>query len=108
MAKEFSKLNSINNKFKNIYINWFPLCMWENLNNMIWFREPVEFEQDWIDFARHSDNHNFKLNKNIKLEMINWKEKCKKCKKCKFYNECEWVWSSYIWIYWWEEFNPIK
>jgi MoaA/NifB/PqqE/SkfB family radical SAM enzyme len=108
MAKEFIKLKKLQNQFNNIYINWLPYCLWIDLESMIWFREPVSFEQDWINFARKSDNHSINLSKILEFSIINWKLKRVECKKCKYYNYCEWVWESYINLFWWEEFIAIK
>ncbi len=107
MAEEFKKLVILQNKFNNIYINWFPYCLWKELDSLIWFREPVEFEQDWVNIARHSDNHDLDVKWDIELKIINWKLKREECKQCIYFNNCEWIWESYINIYWWQEFNPI-
>lgn len=107
LIPEFEKLIKFQNKFNNIYINWLPYCLSNKLKNLIWFREPVEFEQDGIKLARHSDNHELEINWDIKLKMVNWKIKRNECKKCIYLNDCEWIWESYIDIYWWKEFNPI-
>lgn len=104
LAKEFLKLKDFQDKYKNIYINGFPYCLWEWLQDMIWFREPVYFEQNWINYTRHSENQPLAINGNL----INWKTKREKCKTCKYFNECEGIWDSYISLFWWDEFLPIK
>lgn len=106
MAKEFEKIVPFQKQFHNIYINGFPYCLWENLNDMLWFREPVQFEQSWEMFARHSENHSLELKWEIDLSMINWKSKREECKKCMYNSDCEWVWSSYINLFGWYEFAP--
>ncbi len=108
MALEFKKLLLFQEKYNNIYINWFPFCLWDELSTMIWFREPVSFEQNWQNFARHSDNHSLDLNEKIELSMINWKTKSDECTKCKYFSDCEGIWDSYINLFWWDEFLPVK
>ena len=104
LAKELEKLLKFQKKYKNIYINWIPFCLGESLNMMMGFREAVIFDQDWKEFTRHSDNQKI-VNKTTKI--INWKVKRKECLNCKYFNICEWVWQSYIEIYWWDEFLPV-
>ncbi|MDD3646545.1 MAG: radical SAM protein [Candidatus Gracilibacteria bacterium] len=108
IAKEFSKINILQDKFKNIYINGFPYCLGNNLVSMIGFREPVFFEQDGINFARHSENHSLESSGKIDLEMINGKVKGEKCNGCKYFSDCEGIWKSYINIFGWEEFLAVK
>lgn len=108
IAKECEKLIDFQDKYNNIYINWLPYCLWKKLNSMMWFREPIFFEQDDLKIARHSENYNIELDNNIDIKIINWKQKRNECKVCKYYNQCEWVWESYIWLFWWSEFIPIK
>lgn len=108
LAQEFKKLVPLQNKYRNIFINWFPYCLWEDINEMMGFREPVQFEQSWTSFARHSENHPLELLGDIKVEMLNWKQKRWECKKCKYYDSCEWLWDTYIELFWWEEFLPVS
>jgi len=107
LVSEFKKLLKYQKEFNNIYINWLPYCLSEELKDLIWFREPVQFEQNWLKIARHSDNHSLELSWKLDLKLINWKVKQESCKKCKYSLTCEWIWQSYIDIYWWGEFNYI-
>ena len=40
--------------------------------------------------------------------LLSWKSKRKECLDCIMNNKCEWPWSEYPDIFWWEEFIPIK
>lgn len=108
MAEEFKSILDFQTKYNNIFINGFPYCLWKELHSIMWFREPVQFEQWWVNFARHSEVHDLTLlDKKFDVDMINGKLKRNECKPCKYYDCCEWVRESYIWLYWWGEFNPI-
>jgi len=107
IKKEFSKIKKFHEIYNNIYINGFPFCIWEDLNDMLGFREPVLFEQDNKVFSRHSENHEINFDWKKWTISMNGKIKRKECLKCKYYNKCEWIWESYIDLYGWWEFNFI-
>lgn len=96
----------IHRVYKNISINGFPYCLGEDMKNMLWYREPVMYSQGDEIHLQHVDSDNVSHNLDIDTVHITGKEKRDLCKKCKHYNICEWVWSSYVWIYWWDEFLP--
>lgn len=108
MLEKFTDLQKFQNKYNNIYINGFPMCLSKDLLWIIWFREPVQFEQWWKYFARYSENQINNINVDNKYKIINWKIKRKQCMNCKYYNDCEWIWDSYIKIYWWNEFIAVN
>jgi MoaA/NifB/PqqE/SkfB family radical SAM enzyme len=110
LKEEFEKIRVFHEKYGNIYINGFPFCISDEIIDMLGFREPVLFKQDEKNFARHSDNHSvhFSINDEENVCFINWKLKRNECNNCKYFNECEWIWKSYIDVYGWDEFSPIN
>lgn len=95
MIKEFEKLEILQDKFKNIYINWLVLCLEEKLKNFIWYF-------NWAQINSKDKKWDYIV------EFDNFKEKRIECKKCTYDNMCEWVWKSYIDKFWWWEFIPIS
>lgn len=95
MVEEFIKLKNIQKKFNNIYINWLVPCLQEQLKEIIWYF-------NWAQINDKNDIWEYKV------EFNSFKEKRKNCINCKYNNICDWVRSSYINKFWWEEFIPIK
>jgi len=41
-------------KNNSIYFNWLPYCIWNNFSDLIWYREPVTFNNKWSKIIRKS------------------------------------------------------
>lgn len=95
MIQEFLKLKKYQNKYNNIYINWLVPCLHEQLKDMIWYF-------NWAQINNKDEKWEYLV------EFNNFKEKRKECSSCKYNNICDWVWSSYIDKFWWDEFLPVK
>ena len=95
MIKEFLKLKKLQNTFHNIFINGLVPCLSEWLSDSIWYF-------NWAQINKKDINWKYKV------EFDSFKKKRIECNKCIYYDNCEWVWSSYIDKYWWGEFNILK
>ncbi len=106
MLPVLRKIIPINKKYNNIIINGFPFCMGDDIQWLLGYREPVMYKQ-WDELhLQHVDSDNVSHDLDTDTVHITGKEKRDLCEKCKHFNICEWVWSSYIGIYWWDEFLP--
>lgn len=94
MVNEFLKLQTLQETYKNIYINGLVPCLSIKLKDIIWYFNGAQINNkndDWDYF----------------VEFNTFKEKRIDCNNCKYFALCDWVWESYIDKFWWDEFIPV-
>ena len=86
-----------------------PACIFYKVDNKNHEKIIDKFLWENKDHIREIDH----INKNLIFEWNYVKEfeektKFSQCEKCIYINSCQWVWKSYPWLFWKEEFIPIN